>query len=96
MLSETNFFTQKTTHAGFLFLKSLLKSFNTTFKMETILTNAYTCLGQKSKLFKTNPIAIGTRELLQRKIYFGKCYFFSLINRMSRGYEMIWKLSYGN
>ena len=70
--------------------------------METVLTNAYTYMGQKSKLFKTNSIAIGTRELLQRKIYFRKCYFFykmafeKFINRMSRGYEMIWKLSYGN
>ena len=31
--------------------------------METVLTNAYTHLDQKSKLFKTNSIAIGTKEL---------------------------------
>ena len=36
--------------------------------METLLTNAYTCLDQKSKLFKTNSIASGTKELFQRKI----------------------------
>ena len=35
--------------------------------METLLTNAYTRLDQKSKLFETNSIAIGTKELLQRK-----------------------------
>ena len=31
--------------------------------METLLTNAYTRLDQKSKLFETNEIAIGTKEL---------------------------------
>ena len=35
--------------------------------METLLTNAYASLDQKSKLFKTNSIAIGTKELLQKK-----------------------------
>ena len=32
--------------------------------METLLTNAYTCMDQKSKLFETNSIDIGTKELL--------------------------------
>ena len=70
-MSETNFFTQKTTCADFFFLKSLLteKDFNTNFKTETVLTNAYACLDRKSKLFETNLIAIETKELLQRKIY---------------------------
>ena len=31
--------------------------------METLLTNAYTRLDQKSKLFETNATAIGTKEL---------------------------------
>ena len=34
--------------------------------METVLTNAYTRLDQKSKLFKTNSIAFGTKELLHK------------------------------
>ena len=64
------------THADFLFLKSLLKEkyFNTTFKMETLLTN--TLLDRKSKLFGTHSIVIGTKELLQRKIYVKKHHFF--------------------
>ena len=33
--------------------------------METVLTNAYTHMDQKSRVFKTNSIAIGTKELLQ-------------------------------
>ena len=37
--------------------------------MATVLTNAYTRLNQKFKLFETNSIANGTKELLQRKIY---------------------------
>ena len=41
------------------------KSSNTTFKMETVLTNAYTHMDKKSRVFKTNSIAIGTKELLQ-------------------------------
>ena len=45
---------------------------NITFKVETVLTNAYTRLNQKSKLFKTNSIATGMKELLQRKIYVEK------------------------
>ena len=44
------------------------KVFNTTVKMETFFANAYTCLDQKSKLFETNSIASGTKELFQRKI----------------------------
>ena len=62
--------------------------------METVLKNTYTCLDQKSKLFKTNSIAIGTKELLQRKIYIKKHYFFTkwyfekLTNRMNGGYKI--------
>ena len=44
--------------------------------METILTNAYTRLHQKSKLFQTNSVAIGTKELLKRNIYVKKSHFF--------------------
>ena len=43
--------------------------------METLLTNAYTRLDQKSKEVKTNSIAIGKTELLQRKIYARKRHF---------------------
>ena len=38
--------------------------------METLLTNAYPYLVQKSKLFKTNSIAIGTKELSMSKNIF--------------------------
>ena len=63
------FLSQKITCADFLFQKSVLiqKSFSTTFKMGTPLTNAYTSLDQKSKLLKTNSIAIGTKELYTPK-----------------------------
>ena len=44
--------------------------------METLATNAYTRLDQKSKLFETNAIAIGKKELFQRKIYVKKRHFF--------------------
>ena len=44
--------------------------------MKTLLTNAYTHLDQKSKLFETNSIAIGIKELLHRKIYIKKHLFF--------------------
>ena len=44
--------------------------------METVLTNAYTRLDQQSKLFETNSIANGTKELLPRKITSEKCHFF--------------------
>ena len=66
--------------------------------MEAFLANAYMRLDQKSKLFETNSIAIGTKELHQRKIYifFTKWVFEKFINRMNGGYEMIWKLSYWN
>ena len=64
--------------------------------MKTLLTNAYTGLGQKSKAFKTNSITIRTKELLQRKIYiknifhyFTKWYFERSINRMNGSFEMI-------
>ena len=43
--------------------------------MGTLLTNACTRLDQKSKLFETNSIAIGTKEL-QRKIYAKKHFSF--------------------
>ena len=70
--------------------------------MGTLLGNAYTSLDQKSKLFETNSIAIGTIELLQRKIMskqifcFRKQHFEKFINRMNEGYKMNWKISYGN
>ena len=68
--------------------------------METLLTNAYTRLDQKSKLFETNATATGTKELKKstskKTIFFTKCHFKKFINRMNGGYEMIWKLSYGN
>ena len=47
-------------------------------------------------------MAVGTKELLQRNIYvkkrlfFTKWHFEKFINRMNGGYEMIWKLGYGN
>ena len=44
--------------------------------MGALLTNAYTRLDQKSKLFERNSIATGTKELLQRKIYIKKTSFF--------------------
>ena len=44
--------------------------------METLLTNAYTRLDQISKLFETNFTAIGTKEVLQRKINIKKHHFF--------------------
>ena len=65
--------------------------------METFLTNAYTRLDQKSKLFERNSITIGTKELLQRKIYIKKHHFFTkwhfekLVNRMNGGFKI-----YGN
>ena len=48
--------------------------------METLLTNAYTRLDKKSKLFEKNSVAIGTKELLQRKIYVKKHFSFFLQN----------------
>ena len=53
-----------------------IKSFNTTFNMGTLLTNAYTRLDQKSKPLETNSVAIGTKELLLRKIHFRKHFSF--------------------
>ena len=44
--------------------------------MGTLLGNAYTSLDQKSKLFETNSVAIGTIELLQRKIKFKTNFLF--------------------
>ena len=66
--------------------------------METLLKNVYTRLDQQSKLFKTNSIATGTKELLQRKIYVQKCLFLikwhfeNFINLLNGGDEMIWEL----
>ena len=40
--------------------------------MENLLTNAYTGLDKNAKLFETNSIATGMKELLQRKIYIKK------------------------
>ena len=58
--------------------------------METLVTNPYTRLDQKSKLFATNSIGAGTKELVQRKIYvkkhfsfFTKWHFENFANRMN-------------
>ena len=82
ILSETNFFTRKITHADFFFLKSSFKykSFNPTFKMEPLLTNAYTRLDQKSKLFKTfnsywNKRTTPKKNLLHKMPFFYKMAF---------------------
>ena len=65
--------------------------------METLLTNAYTCLDQKSKPFQTNSKASAIKELLQRKIYTKKHHFCTkwqkFMIRVNGGYEMIWKLN---
>ena len=51
------------------------------------------------KLFETNSIAIGTKEILQRNLYvknrhfFTKWHFEKFIKRINGGYEMIWKFS---
>ena len=42
--------------------------------METLLTNAYTCLDQKSKLFEDS-IAIGTKALLQKNLHQKTCFY---------------------
>ena len=44
--------------------------------MGTPLTNAYTSFDKKSKLFKTNWIAIGTKELYTPKKNLGQKTFF--------------------
>ena len=49
---------------------------NTTFNMETLLTNVYTGLDQTSKQLKTNQMASGMKELLQTKIYIKKHFSF--------------------
>ena len=36
--------------------------------METLLTNAYTGLDKKSKLFEINSVALGTKALLQKDL----------------------------
>ena len=46
--------------------------------METLLTNAYTRLDEKSKLFETSSVAIGTKELLQKKSLCQKISFIGL------------------
>ena len=62
--------------------------------METLLAIAYTHLDKKSQPFKTNSIAIGTKELRQRKIYVKKHFFLQngilkFVNRMNGGYKII-------
>ena len=67
--------------------------------METVLTNAYTHLHKKSKLFKTNSIAIGTKELLQRKVYVKETSFFFLQNGILKSLWVEWMEAtkwYGN
>ena len=54
------------------------KSFNTTLKMETLLTNTCTHLDQKSKLFKTDSIATETKELLQRNLHQKMSFFYKM------------------
>ena len=58
--------------------------------MEALVTDPYTRLDKKSKLFATNSIVIGTKELFQRKIYvkkhfsfFTKWHFENFANRMN-------------
>ena len=62
--------------------------------METLLAIAYTHLDKKSQPFKTNSIAIGTKELRQRKIYVKKHFFLQngilkFVNRVNGGYKII-------
>ena len=40
--------------------------------MQALVTNACKRLNQKAKLLETNPIAIETKELIQKKIYVKK------------------------
>ena len=47
--------------------------------MKTVLTNAYICLDQKSKLLETNSVAIATKELLQNKIYAKNIIFYKML-----------------
>ena len=67
--------------------------------METLLTNAYTGLDKKSKLFEINSVAMGTKALLQKNLcqktpFFTKWCFAKFINRMNGGYKIkLWKLS---
>ena len=63
--------------------------------METVLTNAYTCSDQKSKLLEQ-------KNYSKEKYTSKKCHFFTkwhfekFINRMKGSYEITWKFSYGN
>ena len=43
--------------------------------METLPTNTYTHVDQTSNLLEINSVAIGNKELLQRKIYVKKRHF---------------------
>ena len=67
--------------------------------METLLTNAYTCLDEKSKVFETSSVAIGTKELLQKNLcqkisFITKWHFQKFINRINGVYKIkLWKLS---
>ena len=60
--------------------------------METVLTNAFTCLDQKSKLLETNSVAIATKELLQNKIYAKNFIFYKML-KLENDMEII---RYGN
>ena len=72
ILRETNFFYSKDHTCRLLIPKIIVKIKNllTTFKMETLLPNGYTCLDQKSKLFKTNSIAIEEKRTKIKYIVF--------------------------
>ena len=60
--------------------------------MKTVLTNAYICLDQKSKLLETNSVAIATKELLQNKIYAKNIIFYKML-KLANYMEII---RYGN
>ena len=36
--------------------------------METLITNAYTCLDQKSKLFETNSVAMAIQNVILKSL----------------------------
>ena len=54
------------------------KSYNVTFKMETVLKNTYTCLDQKSKLFKTNSIAIEQKNFPKKNLHQKASFFYKM------------------
>ena len=70
--------------------------------METILTNTYTRLDQKSKLFETISIVLGQKNYSKEKytsqkhhFFFRRLHFETFINGMNEGYKTMRKLSYG-